>query len=570
MTKKIKLVFVFVLYAFILTACGAKVHTETSFHRDGSGTRIIYVEIAAKDEGQIKGGFDRLEDTLKEKSPECIEVKRYEDVKRQVMVYECRYDFTDIEDLKKKTKEVTAKEPSIKWEVNQGAFQGAVSYEENTTTKDLIKWAKDLLEQENVRNAVLSEFFEEEESKVSFDGEIVWTGKENAFFQIDNTPEVKEISVYTILDDEGKEEKRIKLGFSYEDFKSMNVEEGLHYLHEFSKAFRVDETCNGYSVTLTNQKELEAFFEKASGELGNELPYKDLNIKKPDKNYYLEKKCDNNLFSNQFLIKEVYNLNQLLSGFRVTASTVKDYVSVPRRNIYKSEQVHHTYGLESNKAYPYIGEYNRNDTYYLDFCGGESAKLLDTKVSYSIDENLVGLQSVVLEVEKNGMELANSQVMKFYSNLGEKVQYEEDGEKVRITFSKELLLGKEDKKSVLKKIHTFGIHKLKYEFSSVFSLSRYIPLKGNKVSYTISIPLSLKVQSFSFGNKTFHKKEIKKYKDNQNWSFQADLDSMQEGNIKLDFSKPNMLFYGIMSIAVLLLIGGGLSAYFYYKSKPGK
>lgn len=562
MTKKFKLLFVFMLCSFILTACGARVHTETSFHKDGSGNRIVYINIAMKDEGKIEGGFEKLESVLREKAPSCIEVKRYENADEKTMIYELKYEFTDIEDFRAKTEEVIGEKSNIEWKEKEGVFKQNFSYSEDTSTDQLIQWVKDAISEESISGTIIGQIYEEENNTIHYEGKQVWSGKGNASFIVDKTPTLEEVSVYSSYSDKGKETKQVKLGFSYDDYLDMDTEEGLEYLHQFSKKFKVDSTCNGYSVTLTGTKELEQFFEKASDELSGEVPYADLEVQKTNKKYYFENKNENSIFSNQFSVKEVYNFNNLLAGFKLSTNRIKDYVSIPKRNSYSSEQVHHTYALESNKAYQYIGEYDIGDTYYMYFAGGQCAQLDKANVSFFIDENLLGTQTVVLKITKNGMNLTNSDVMKYYSTLGEKVQYEEEGSKVKITFLKEFQCDKEE--SELKRIKSLSLHKLKYELNTSFTLNSYFPVDTEKVTYTVSLPNSLKVEHFSFGNEVLNKKEIKAGKDKQQWTYQVQLEGAQEVTINLDFAKPNFIFYGIMSIVVLLLIGGGLSVYFYF------
>lgn len=568
MTKKFKLLLVFMLWSFILTACGAKVHTETSFHKDGSGNRIVYIDIAMKDEGKIEGGFEKLESVLREKAPSCIEVNRYEKADKKAMVYELKYEFTDIEDFKSKTEEVIGEKPNIEWNEKEGAFKQNFSYIEDTSTDQLIQWVKDAISAESINGAIIGQIYEEEDNFINYEGKQVWLGKGAASFTVEKTPTLENVSVYTSYSDNGKETKQIKLGFSYDDYLDMDTDEGLAYLHQFSKKFKVDSTCNGYSVTLTGTKELEQFFEKASDELSDEVPYADLGIQKPNKKYYFENKSENSIFSDEFSVKEVYNLNSLLAGFKISTDRIKDYVSIPKRNSYRSEQVHHTYGLESNKAYQYIGEYDIGDTYYMYFAGGRCVQLDNASVSFSVDENLLGTQTVVLEISKKGMNLTNSDVMKYYTTLGEKVQYEEEGSKVKITFLKEFQCGKDKNESELKRINTFSLHKLKYELNTSFSLNSYFQGDAKKVTYTVSLPNSLKVEHFSFGNEVLNKKEIKARKDKQQWTYQVQLEDAQDVTLILDFSKPNLIFYGIMCIVILLLIGGGLSIYFYCRKQP--
>lgn len=570
MAKHIKLLFLFVFCTFLLTGCGAKVYTNTSFAKDGSGKRIIYLEIAMKDESRIEGGFQELEHALAQKAPSCIQVSRHENQDKKAMIYELKYEFSDIEDFKEKTSEITGKEPAIQWEEEAGAFKGSVSYKENTTTADLTQWVKEALQANSISSAMISQSYEEDDSKVTFEGEPVWTGKQNPAFTVDKSPVIEQVMVYTTYKDDGDATKQIKLGFSYEDYRSMDTDEGLEYLHEFSKAFKVDSTCNGYSVTLSGQKEWEHFFQKASEELSADVPYEDLKMNKPQKNYYFENESTCSIFTDKFSVKEVYNLNKLFSGFKVSAKTVKDYVSIPERASYQSEQVHHTYGLESTNSYPYIGEYDINDTYYMYFKGGKSVKLKQASVSFAIDENLEGVQKVILHLSKAGMKLTSTDVMEYYSNLGEKVQYDEDGDQVTIRFERELFYGKDEKEDDIRRVNTFSLHKLKYQFDTAFSMRTYFPVENVKVQYQISLPASFRIEHVQLGNKILNRKEIKECRDDQQWTYQTEINGSEDMIAVLNFSASNMLFYGVLCVVILLVIGGGISFYFYWKTKGYK
>lgn len=567
MTKRFKIGFLFLFCAFLLTGCGAKVYTSTSFSKNGSGKRIVYLEISMNDEGRIQGGFQGLEHELANNAPSCVEISRHEDQNKSAMIYELKYEFSDIEDLRSKTKEITGTEPEIQWEEKEGAFTGTVSYSEKTTTAELTRWVKKTLQSNSISNAIINQSYEEADSKILYEGKQVWTGKENASFSVDQSPVLDQVMVYTSYKDDGKVTKQIKLGFPYEDYRAMDTEEGLNYLHRFSKKFKVDSTCNGYSVTLEGQKELEVFFQKASGELSEDVSYVNLEMQQPDKNYYFQNQSTYSIFTDKFSVKEVYNLNQLLSGFKISAKTIKDYVSIPKRTSYQSEQVHHTYAIESTDAYPYIGEYDIGDTYYLFFEGGKSVKLNKASASFSIDDDLLGTQTVTLKLSKEGIKLNREDVMEYYSNLGEIVQYDEEGEDVTITFTREFSYEKNEEEDDIRRINNFSLHKLKYQFRTDFSISDYFSLGTGKVLYTISLPASFKIEQFQFGNRILNRKELKEYQGNQQWTFQEEIEGKKNMTAVVDFSTPNMLFYGILSVVVLLSIGGGLSFYFYWKTK---
>lgn len=558
MLQRMEVVLVLGIFTFLLTACGAQIHTETSLLRDGSGKRTVVLAIAQKDEGQISGGFDNLEKILKKNAPLCMSVNRHFDEEADKMLFEMTYDFADIEDMKKKTQQITGKEPVVQWETSNGAFAGEVIYYEKTTTKELVQWAIDALRENSISGAVISQIYEETENSVAYEGDIVWTGKENAHFQVDTTPVLEEVSVYTTYGEDGEFTKQIKLGFSYEDYCSMNTDEGLLYLKEFSDKFKVDETCNGYSVILKSGEEVEAFLAKASDTLADSEIFTELGIVRPSDNYYINNESENNLFSNKLSVMEFYNLNKLLAGFHCSAETIRDYVCIPERESYTKEIVHHTYAQESNEYYNYIGEYDINDMYYMCFQGGSKATVSDVQVNLSIDENLGGTQTVKLIVDKNGRTFTSNEVMEYYSKLGEKVQFEDGEDAVSIQFIRSF---------IMRKYSSFNISRTKYIFTEDTSLQKYYPKITCAVDYTIKVDGAYRIDSFSFGDKKLNRKEIKTYSDNVQWVYTDKVDSSQDYEITIMFSKTNIIFYGIIGILILLIIGSGLFLYFTVREK---
>lgn len=567
MTYKIKLIFVLGILSLLLTACGAQVSTETSFAKDGSGQRVIYLKIAMKDEGKIKGGFASLDRILEESAPACLDVSSHEDLDAELMIYELRYDFTNIQEYKDKTEEITGKDTNIKWELDGGAFQGAVSYSETTSTEDLIQWALEALRNESLSGAMISDYYEVESNTVLYNGDTVWTGLSNPSFKVDLTPKVEDVSVYTTYSEDGGVRKQINIGFSYEDYRSMDTEAGLEYLKEFSRDFKVNSSCNGFSVILDNQEALQDFFEKASEPIELEPAKTQLELPDGVTSYYFENVNGETIFSNKVFIKEVYNFNKLLEGFVLATDKIHDYVSVPKRENYTTELIHHTYRLESTDAYQYIGDYDIQDTFYMYFEGGTSAEVSSASVNFTIDESLRGCQTVTLVLLKNGMKFTSSQVMESYVELGEKVQYQEDDKTATITFTKELSYQKEGEENDIVKLDTMQFYRLKYQFHLDFNMQKYYYNDSMKVEYTVSIPDTFKVQSFSFGNDVLNTKSIKDRTDNEKWTYVTELTRNNQFIIDMVFSQANMFFYGVLCMLVLLVIGIGLSIYFFVKGK---
>ena len=558
MTRRLRLIIMFGFFTFILTACGAQIHTETSFAKDGSGERTVILAIAKKDEGKISGGFEKLNQILKENAPSCMSVSCHLDEKNATMLYEMTYSFDNIEELKNKTQQITGKEPVLQWETSSGAFSGKISYYEETTTKELVQWAMDALQKNSISSAVISQIYEETESKVSLDGDNVWSGKLNAQFQVDVTPILQEVAVYTTYGNDRDYTKQIKLGFSYEDYCSMNTDEGLAYLKDFSDKFKVDETCNGYSVTLNSKKEVEAFLAKASDKLLDSSIYGELGISKPTGTYYMNNESEETIFSNVLSVTEIYNFNKLLAGFKLSTNRIKDYVFIPERESYNKEIVHHTYGLASNEYYNYIGEYDISDMYYLCFEGGSRATVKDAQVDISIDENMAGVQTVTLNLEKNGMEFTSNDIVENYSKLGEKVQFEDYGDAATIQFTKSF---------TMKKSSSMNLSRTKYVYQDEFSLEKYYPEITCTVDYAIKVATAYRIDSFSFGREDLKRREIKALKDPIQWVYTAHVDGAENVEIAFMVSKTNIIFYGVLGILILLFIGIGLSIYFTVKEK---
>lgn len=576
MKKKIIVMFLFCLFAFVLTACGATVHTETSFLKDGSGKRIVYLDISRDDESKINGGFEELDRVFKNSAPDCVTVNRHEKEQDGVMRYEFVYDFKNIDDFKAKTREITGKDSDIVWDNKEDIFDGTIHYSETVNTSDYIEWALVAAKEQNIANYSVSDLYEEEENVTLFEGESVHVGQGRAEFTINNAPMVEKVSVFTSYSVPDGVKKEIQLSFSYEDFKTMNLEKGLEYLSRFSKNFKVNSNCNGYSVLLNGQKELKSFLKKASNTVDySEIPVDGISSKK-DSNYYVSGELKDTIFYQIADLTEVYNLNNLLSGFRLATDVIENYLDVPKSIPYDESNIHHTYAREATEFYQYIGAYPIADTYYMHFSGSDSVAMKDLQVQFQVADDFDVEQMVSIQFRKNGKKISSSLVSDYYKERAEKIQYVEDGDNVTVTFIKSFPYKKEYKAEdmfpvLMKKSDVFNLSKTGYDLSVSFDITDYLDYVEIPVVYKIMVPGSLKVESGEYNGEKLKRAEIKNGWSGDVWTYSRSVEGTNPIKAEISLSQVNVLFYGILILVLLLMIGGVIMFYFQWKkSKKGK
>jgi len=572
LSKKLKLIVLFGLITFVLTACGAKVHTETSFNKDGSGKRIIYLDIAKEDEELVDGGFSHLQDEFRKNAPKCISVNHYED--NENMRFEFVYDFNGIDELKSKTKEITGKDSDAVWEANDTIFDGSVHYQETVNTRDLIGWALKAAELNGISSAVMGEAYEDEDNITYYEGEKVHTGLDKATFTMNNAPVVEKVAVFTNYYPQKDMSKEIQISFSYEDYKSMNQEKALEYLQKFSGKFKVDSKCNGFSVVLTGMKEIKAFMEKASDKIDySSVPIDAIGDNKSS-NYYFSNELKDTVFYQIADLTEIYNFNRLFSGFQVSTKVIENYLQVPDNIKYDISEVHHTYAREATEFYHYIGDYPIEDTYYMHFGGSNSVAMKKIQAQFKIEDNFDVNQSVTFYFNKNGKEINSNLVSDYYKDISSKIKYQEKGDSVIVSFTKVYPykdkiqkdeLSEEQPDILVKAIGGFHLNKTQYEVALNFDITEYLDYVEVPVEYEVAVPSAFMVEACQVNEKAYSKEEVKDCKSGGQWKYVEKLEGTNPMNITIMFAQPNVLFYGGLILVILLVLGVASMFYFYCK-----
>lgn len=554
MKYKWKFIFVLGIFCMLLTSCGAAVHTETSFERDGSGERIVFLNIADKDESGIKGGFDKVLSVLKEKAPEGVTVQKVHNDKKSQTTFRIKYQFDSIEEYKKQTKKLTGKDSDILWEREQEPFRERISYKETITTSDLIQWVVDAVKKQYKIYAFFDDsLLTEEENTVWLNGEEVWKGNNNPEFEKEYSPKLEKVSVYTTYTMENKVSRKISLGFAYDDYKTMNLEKGLNCLKEYSKKFETDSTCNGYSVTLNGQKEMKSFLSKAGDVFSESVPWDEIDTRQPEKESYLIKKnIESSVFSDYFSATEVYNLNKLLSIFTVSADYIENYLSVPDSIAYSTSLVHLPFAQEKTERYQYIGKYPVGDTYYMKFTGEDSVKMKSASVSYQLDGEKNVSRKITLSYQANGREVTQAQLSEFFKERGEWLNYDELEDGAVITVVKEY------KQAVSDGFYKNGNV---YHFDEKFVMSDYYIPEGIKVKYQISLPANFKLKKAVINGKRLSKADRKSNSESRRWIYEIEQNDNQDFSIKVDYRYKNHML--LLFILLFLCAGTGIGVTIY-------
>ncbi|SFR93316.1 hypothetical protein [Anaeromicropila populeti] len=569
MKRKVLFACMLLFCAVVLSACGAKVHTETTFQKDGSGKRITFLEIKKKDEGKINGGFSKLKQVLNENAPSCISVSQEESEDGKSEIFELKYDFKSIEDYKEKTELITGKSPDIQWDKLESGFSNSLRYTETISTRDLIEWMIRAVLDTELYTGSEDNLYELAENKVDFEEETVWTGSENPFFTVNSSFQLEKIAVYTTYDKTEEASKKIQLGFAYEDFILINIEKALEVLKRYSENFKVDRSCNGFSVTLNGQEEMKNFFLKASdGITEEELNWNNLNVEFESgvPAYFMDDRKES-VFMQQFRVAEVYNFHNFLKEFSLATDKIEDYVLVPEDLEYKIANIKHVYDLTESEYYNYIGAYPVLDTYYMSFLGSESVTFREIEVRYEMDSNLTGTRQVSMTIEKGNRDVHRQEVVDFYGNREDKISCKEEGDILYLSFVKDFKVGTEEGELSFQPSEKKYLHKRQYRFADVFDINSFVELEEVPVKYVVSIPASFQLDNFYVQGEKFGKAGLKNLEQGERYEYELETSSQEEFAVVYLISAANILFYGIVIIILLLLLGTGGTVYFWLKKE---
>lgn len=128
----------------VLSACGGRIDTTLVLGADGAGERVMKVTLSEKDAGDVEGGAEAIEKSVRARLPEQLtmsEVKKTDDgyVTTMTLAFTSADDYTAkvTELLKASGSDVT---PEATHTVADTAFLRGTSLRENFTSADLLGW----------------------------------------------------------------------------------------------------------------------------------------------------------------------------------------------------------------------------------------------------------------------------------------------------------------------------------------------------------------------------------------------------------------------------------------------
>ncbi|MDD6208732.1 MAG: hypothetical protein PUB10_09465 [Clostridiales bacterium] len=561
MVKKFCSLVLFFLTMFVLSGCGADVHTNTVFHEDGSGERVIAAKIYYEDEAYIDGGFDNLDVLIRQNAPLCLDVNKIEGESEEYFTYEFAYEFSNIDDYMDKTEEITGEKPDIVWKEKTGAFQKKITYKETITTQQLISWVTKAMKDTNLAMGLEKQWYHLETNTVYYEDECVWSGTSNPEFQIDATPKVENVSVYTKYLADGGMFKKLYLSFRYEDYMNMDVDQALSYLQKnYSEKFEIDTSCNGFVLEMRNEEEMNAFFQNASEPLTKEecqKAGKEWNGV-AGKNCMFEDNRSSSVISDVFEVKEAFNMRTFLDEFKLSKNRIYYYIKVPSSYQYETSDLTKKYELKDRKKYSYATALTKDQMFCMNFQFHNTVKVLKHQVSYELTAQNTAIQTVSITVEPKGKKITREDLIDYFSAFDTECFVKEKEEEYQITLVKEIPLNTEcmdanwvfswkqdnDRRNGMKTYFLF----LQYD------PDYYLPIDGEKVRYEVRIPDSLNMRSMSWNGKNYEKTEIRSLKQVGYYRISGTLEKEEKLQINMMLVKLNSAFLLILVLLLALIV----------------
>ena len=554
----------------ILTGCGARISTTTIFHQDGSGERTIYATVDKSDEKNITGGFEGLETLLKKNAPSCIKVNQVDSEDGKSVIYQLSYQFSSIEDYDDKMEEITGTKHNAVWNQEKSPFKNSIYYKDEVKTEELIGWAIRAIKEAKITNVSERDWYELESNTVKFNDEVVWTGTEQPYFNIDVTPLLEKAAIYTIYDKEGGFQKQLCLSFSYEDFTTMDTTLGLQRLKEYAQTFKIDENCNGFSASFVTWEEFESFLNKAGSAIGEEeLDWEKLDLSyEKDKRYYLYDERENTLFKTKFFVKEVFNIRQLLSEFKMDTDIVEYYINIPEDLPYEKSEMSTRYARTALKNYPISLALDISDNFYMYYDYENKADVTSWKVTYSMDTSFKGMLETLLEVDLNERKLTNDQIQKFFEGKADKIVYTTENDKAKISLVDSFSIGHKKEEGNFKldwsASEKFYPAKKVYYFMGNYLPEYFLVPHPEEIEYSLVVPQKIKLKDLIINGTKIGNKELKKLKQSGNYVYQWEKSASEENQLSYTMEKTRTIFY--LFLGLFLILGAAIivTICFYY------
>ena len=173
-------VVILMVFAVVLSACGADVNSRLELQSDYSGERIFVLTIVDSDVEALSGGIDAASDALDTHTPDVLE---FDGIRTENEGHRAtfRMPFEDLDDYERKinalldASNVSPSERNITVEVDDQALMTSLVLEEDFYNDDLMNWAAEALITEGVVAESATVFTSSGSATVTFEGEEVET-----------------------------------------------------------------------------------------------------------------------------------------------------------------------------------------------------------------------------------------------------------------------------------------------------------------------------------------------------------------------------------------------------------
>lgn len=563
MKKYVSVIF-FLMIMFLLSGCGATVHTNTVFHEDGSGERVIVAKINYEDERYIDGGFDNLDRLIQQNAPGCLDINKIEGESDKYFTYELSYEFSSLEDYMDKTEEITGEKPDIVWKEKKGAFKKKIIYKEKISTEQLIAWVTKAMKDTGMAVGMEKQWYHLETNTVYYEEDCMWSGTSEPEFIIDATPVVERVSVYTKYLTDGGMYKKLYLSFRYEDYINMDVQQALSYLkNNYSEEFELDTSCNGFVLEMKNTDEMNTFFQNAS----EPLTAKECKKAGEDftglagQNSFFKDNRQSSVLSNVFEVTEAYNMRTFLEEFKLSKNRVYYYIRVPSSYKYETSDFSKKYEVKDRKKYTYATALTKDQMFYMNFQFHDTVKILKHQVSYQLTAQNTAIQTISIRLDANGKKSEKNDFLEYFSGFDAECTIKEKKRVYEITLVKEIPLDTEctDANWVFswKKDAAGRMDSDIYFLFLQYDPKYYLPVGEEKVTYEIRIPSGFQIKNMSWNGKTYEKKELRSLKQGAYYQIKGTLETeeMLQLNFMLLKTKGVFLLVAVLaSIAVVFMV----------------
>jgi len=198
-----------VLSLFLLTSCGAALHTVLQVDPSFSGVRTMTMEIKPDDFEKIEGGPVAVDRMIRENCP--AEIVSAEPVLNDEGNSEYAFTivFTDQADYCKKIGKILGREPVVQFSRPETILASGFRVSEDFTSDDLMGWLREAIGREGLASgSALNSLWSMDKTTLHYNGQEYATGHKISVDQIE-AHTVSKISLSTVVDETISREIRI-------------------------------------------------------------------------------------------------------------------------------------------------------------------------------------------------------------------------------------------------------------------------------------------------------------------------------------------------------------------------